>query len=153
MQKKTNFFLLLGASALVVFVMLFAHHPKYVETEQTVLVDFAALVPADGLVELNRDAPPPGKQFTGEDAVAVVLAVQNAGLVPYSGPRHTPAPGYSWSIRCTDGLGNDLFVLYLDRNEIEYCSFTDEQDDMYYSLTTGHVDALNAKLQQLYNNG
>lgn len=153
MQEKTNIFLLLGAVALFVLVMLFAHQPKYVETEQSVLVDFAALVPADGVVELNRDAPPPGKQFIGEDAVTVVLAVQEAGLIPYSGPKHTPAPGYSWSIRCKDGLGNDLFVLYLDRNEIEYCSSTDEQDAMYYSLTTGDVDALDAKLEQLYNNG
>ena len=79
--------------------------------------------------------------------------VQEAGLVPYSGPKHTPAPGYSWSIRCTDGVGNDLFALYLDRNEIEYYSFTDEQDAMYYSLATEDLDALDAKLEQLYNNG
>ncbi len=153
MARKSNLLFLGLAAMLFVLLMVLSHQHKKQEIEHAVLVDFAALVPADGMVELNRDAPPPGKQFTGEDAVAVVLAVQNAGLVPYSGPRHTPAPGYSWSIRCTDGLGNDLFVLYLDRNEIAYRSFTDEQDAMYYSLTTGDVDALDAKLQQLYNNG
>lgn len=151
MQEKTNIFLLLGAVALFVLVMLFAHQPKYVETEQAVLVDFAALVPADGVVELNKDAPPPGKQFVGEDAVAVVLAVQEAGLIPYSGPKHTPAPGYSWSVRCKDGVGNDLFFLYLDRNEVAYCSSTDEQDDTYYSLSQEDINALYAKLEQFFN--
>ncbi len=153
MAKKTNLLLLSLAAMLLVLLMVLSHQNKREEMEHAVLVDFVALVPADGMVELNRDAPPPGKQFAGEDAVAVVLDVQNAGLVPYSGPKHTPAPGHSWSIRCTDGLGNDLFVLYLDRNEIEYYSFTDEQDAMYYSLATEDLDALDAKLEQLYNNG
>ena len=152
MAKKTNLLLLSLAAMLFVLLMVLSHQHKKKEIEHAVLVNFVALVPADGMVELNRDAPPPGKQFAGEDAVAVVLTVQNAGLVPYSGPKHTPAPGYSWRIRCTDGLGNDLFVLYLNRNEIEYCSSTDEQDAMYYSLAPEDVDAMDAKLQ-LYNNG
>ena len=151
MKNKTNMWLLLGVVVLFVFAVLFTHQPEYTEPEQAVLVDFAALVPADGVVELNRDAPPPGNQFIGEDAIAVVLAVQEAGLIPYSGPKHTPAPGYSWSIRCKDGLGNDLFVLYLDRNEVEYCSSIDEQDDMYYSVSQEDMDALHVKLEQFFN--
>ncbi len=151
MQKKGTFPLALGAVVLFVLMILFTHgHKEVVETQQSALMNFAALVPADGVVELNKDAPPPGKQFVGEDAVAVVLFVQEAGLVPYSGPKHTPAPGYSWSIRCRDGMGNDLFVLYLDGNELEYYNSTDERDAVYYSLSQEDMDALHTKLEQFF---
>ena len=150
MQNKTNMWLLLGVVILFVLAVLFTHQPKYMEDEQAVLVDFAALVPADGVVELNRDAPPPGKQFIGEDAIAVVLAVQEAGLIPYSGPKHTPAPGYAWSISCMDGAGNDLFILYVGTSEVQYYSFSDETN-MYYSLSQEDMDALHVKLEQFFN--
>ena len=150
MQKRTNLLLLLGAVALVALIILSAHRPGYVETEQAVLVDFAVLVPEDGVVEvMNGLTGPPEKRFTGEDAKEIVLIVQNAGLVPYSGPKHTLAPGYHWSVRCKDLEGNILFGLYVNR-EIQYYN-PDLEDPMYYLLSEEDEAALLLKIEELFN--
>ncbi len=151
MQKKASLFLLLGAVVLAALMVLSVHRPEYVETEHAVLVDFAALVPADGVVEvMNGLTGPPNKQFTGENAVEVVLTVQNAGLIPYSGPKHTLAPGYHWSVRCKDAEGNILFGLYVNR-EIQYYNPTALEDPMYYSLSEEDEAALLLKMEELFN--
>ncbi len=150
MQQKSKLFYLFGAAVLFVLVILSSHRHKYVETEQAVLVDFVALVPVGGVVELrNGLTGPPDKLFAGDDAVEVVLAVQNAGLIPYSGPKHTPAPGYAWSIRCKDEVGNTLFGLYVDR-EVQYYSPANAEDPMYYLLSQEDQAALLLKMEELF---
>lgn len=151
MQKKTNFFVLLCMVALFVLVMLFAHRPGYVETDQDVLVDFAAFVPEDGVVELmDSRAGLPEKQFPGQDAVDIILSIQNAGITPYSGPKHTPAPDI-WRASCKDSQGNLVFSLSLDRQEICYSHPAEGIETMFYSISQEDMDALHAKLEQFFN--
>lgn len=151
MQKKANLFLLLGAVALFVLVVLFAHQPRYVETEQAMLVDFAALVPADGVVELqNRLSSGAEKQFKAQDALEIVLAVQNTELIPYSGPKHTLAPGGHWSIVCKDLDGNLVFSFLLGSGEVQYYNPNDIESPMYYSLSKEDEAALLLKMEELF---
>lgn len=154
MQKKTDVWPVAGAVVLFVLAVIFSHFPGNVETEHAVLVDFAALVPADGVVELmDYRVGPLEKQFTGRDAVELISAMQDAGITPYSGPKHTPAPGSSWRASCKDSQGTLVFSLSLNGGEICYSNPAKGIEAMYYSLAPEDVDALDAKLQQIYNNG